>query len=72
MAQEGGTSGEHFPNEKYITMQTFRRNGTPVATTVWFVDVYQDRLGQAPAQQPTGPRRRLQHARHRQRKLARR
>jgi len=38
MAQEGGTSGEHFPNEKYITMQTFRRNGTPVATTVWFVE----------------------------------
>lgn len=31
-------SKAHFPNESYITMETFRRDGTPVATPVWFVE----------------------------------
>jgi uncharacterized protein len=27
---------EHLRNEKYVALTTFRRNGTPVVTPVWF------------------------------------
>ena len=27
-----------FPNEKYISLETFRKNGIPVKTPVWFVE----------------------------------
>ena len=27
-----------FANQNYINLQTFRKNGTPVATPVWFAD----------------------------------
>lgn len=27
-----------FPNEKYITLETFRKNGKAVKTPVWFVE----------------------------------
>lgn len=27
-----------FANQKYINMQTFRKNGTPVATPLWFAE----------------------------------
>ncbi|HSB83702.1 MAG TPA: PPOX class F420-dependent oxidoreductase [Nitrosarchaeum sp.] len=27
-----------FPNERYIALETFRNNGTPVRTPVWFVE----------------------------------
>jgi PPOX class probable F420-dependent enzyme len=37
VATQGATSGEHFPNEKYISIETFHHSGTPVATPVWFV-----------------------------------
>jgi len=28
-----------FANQKYINLQTFRKNGTPVATPVWFAEL---------------------------------
>jgi len=27
-----------FPNERYISLETFRKNGIPVRTPVWFVE----------------------------------
>ena len=27
-----------FPNEKYIALETFRKNGTSISTPVWFVE----------------------------------
>ena len=35
---KSGASRAHFPNEKYITMETFRRTGAPVAAPVWFIE----------------------------------
>jgi hypothetical protein len=32
-------------NEKYVSFTTFRRDGTPVATAVWIVELHDGRLG---------------------------
>ena len=37
VATQGATSGEHFPNEKYISIEKLRHSGTLVATPVWLV-----------------------------------
>lgn len=29
---------EQFKDEKYLNLETFRKNGTPVATPVWFAE----------------------------------
>ncbi len=34
---------EMFPNEKYIALETFRKNGNAVKTPVWFVE-YDDMI----------------------------
>ena len=33
-----GSALSQFANEKYLNLETYRKNGTPVLTPVWFAD----------------------------------
>jgi PPOX class probable F420-dependent enzyme len=49
-----------LPDEKYLLLTTFRRDGTPVATTVWVVPLEGDTFGFATSSK-SGKAKRLAH-----------